>query len=69
MIGFQIGELSRSDKALLGPRKAHIRKYGPNLIEEYNESLPEDSDYTEVDTVDLSMKFDDMRDYVEDYSN
>ena len=40
-----------------------------NLIEEYNESLPEDSDYTEVDTVDLSMKFDDMRDYVEDYSN
>ena len=40
-----------------------------NLIEEYNESLPEDSDYNEVDTVDLSMKFDDMRDYVEDYSN
>ena len=40
-----------------------------NLIEEYNESLPEDSDYNEVDTVDLSMKFDDMRDYVEDYTN
>jgi hypothetical protein len=40
-----------------------------DLIEKYNESLPEDSDYTEVDTVDLSMKFDDMRDYVEDYSN
>ena len=39
-----------------------------NLIEEFNESLPEDSDYNEVDTVDLSMKFDEMRDYVEDYS-
>jgi hypothetical protein len=40
-----------------------------NLIEEYNESLPEDSNYTEVDTVDLSMKFDDLSDYLEDYSN
>ena len=39
-----------------------------DLIEEFNESLPEDSDYNEVDTVDLSMKFDEMRDYVEDYS-
>ena len=36
-----------------------------DLIEEFNESLPEDSDYNEVDTVDLSMKFDEMRDYVE----
>ena len=40
-----------------------------DLIEEFNESLPEDSDYNEVDTVDLSMKFDEMRDYVEDYSS
>ena len=39
-----------------------------DLIEKYNESLPEDSDYTEVDTVDLSMKFDDLSDYIEDYS-
>ena len=39
-----------------------------DLIEHFNESLPEDSDYNEVDTVDLSMKFDEMRDYVEDYS-
>jgi len=39
-----------------------------NLIEEYNESLPEDSDYTEVDTVDLSMKFRELSDYIEDYS-
>ena len=40
-----------------------------NLIEEYNESLPEDSDYNEVDTVDLSSKFSELNDYVEDYSN
>ena len=39
-----------------------------NLIEEYNESLPEDSDYNEVDTVDLSSKFSELNDYVEDYS-
>ena len=39
-----------------------------NLIEEYNESLPENSDYTEVDTVDLSSKFSELNDYVEDYS-
>ena len=39
-----------------------------NLIEEYNESLPEDSDYNEVDTVDLSSKFSELNDYVEDYN-
>ena len=39
-----------------------------NLIEEFNESLPEDSDYNEVDTVDLSSKFYELNDYVEDYS-
>ena len=39
-----------------------------DLIEKYNESLPEDSDYTEVDTVDLSSKFSELNDYVEDYS-
>ena len=47
-----------------------------NLIEEYNESLPEDNDYseevsnyTEVDTVDLHSSFNELRDYIEDYSN
>ena len=39
-----------------------------SLIEEYNESLPENSDYTEVDTVDLSSKFSELNDYIEDYS-
>ena len=39
-----------------------------NLIEEYNESLPENSDYTEVDTVDLHSSFNELRDYIEDYS-
>ena len=39
-----------------------------DLIEEFNESLPEDSDYNEVDTVDLDAKFDDLADYIEDYS-
>ena len=39
-----------------------------DLIEEFNESLPEDSDYNEVDTVDLSSKFSELNDYVEDYS-
>ena len=39
-----------------------------DLIEEFNESLPEDSDYNEVDTVDLSMKFSELQDYIEDYS-
>ena len=47
-----------------------------NLIEEYNKSLPEDNDYseevsnyTEVDTVDLHSSFNELRDYIEDYSN
>jgi len=40
-----------------------------NLIEEYNESLPEDNeDYNEVDTVDLSNLFTQLNEYVEDYS-
>ena len=40
-----------------------------NLIEKYNESLPDDSNYTEVDTVDLSSKFSDLSDYLDDYSS
>ena len=39
-----------------------------NLIEEYNESIEDDEDATEIDTVDLSSKFDDLNDYIEDYS-
>ena len=35
-----------------------------NLIEEYNESNEE-----EIDVVDLSMQFDNLKDYIEDYSN
>ena len=39
-----------------------------NLIEEYNESIEDDEDATEIDIVDLSSKFDDLKDYIEDYS-
>ena len=34
-----------------------------DLIEEYNESNEE-----EIDVVDLSMQFDNLKDYIEDYS-
>ena len=36
-----------------------------DLIEKYNES---NEDESEVDTVDLSSKFDDLKDYIDDYS-
>ena len=39
-----------------------------DLIEEYNESIEDDEDATEIDTVDLNAKFDDLADYIEDYS-
>ena len=39
-----------------------------NLIEEYNESIEDDEDATEIDTVDLSSKFSELNDYIEDYS-
>ena len=35
-----------------------------DLIEKYNESNEED----EIDVVDLSMQFDNLKDYIEDYS-
>ena len=38
------------------------------LIEKYNESLNEDSDDFEVDTVDLDNLFEQLRDYCTDYS-
>ena len=40
-----------------------------DLIEEYNESIEDDEDETEIDTVDLNAKFDDLNDYIEDYSS
>ena len=40
-----------------------------DLIEEYNESIEEDDeDSSEIDTTDLSYKFSELNDYVEDYS-
>ena len=57
--------MSESVKKLLNDTEEKMS----DLIEKYNESLPEDSDYTEVDTVDLSSKFSDLSDYLEDYSN
>ena len=39
------------------------------LIEKYNESIEDNEDLIEVDTVDLSSKFDDLKDYVSDYGN
>ena len=35
-----------------------------DLIEKYNESNEEE----EIDAVDLSMQFDNLKDYIEDYS-
>jgi len=40
-----------------------------DIIEKFNENLDENDDESiEVDTVDLSAKFSELRDYVEDYS-
>ena len=39
-----------------------------NLIEEYNKSVEDKEDENEVDTVDLSGKFSELQDYIEDYS-
>ena len=39
------------------------------LIEKYNESIEDNEDLIEVDTVDLSSKFDDLKDYVSDYGS
>ena len=38
------------------------------LIEEYNESIEDNEDENEIDTVDLSGKFSELSDYIEDYS-
>ena len=39
-----------------------------NLIEKYNKSIEDKEDENEVDTVDLSGKFSELQDYIEDYS-
>ena len=39
-----------------------------NLIEEYNESIEDSEDESEIDTVDLSGKFSELSDYIEDYT-
>ena len=40
-----------------------------NLIEEYNESIEDSEDESEIDTVDLSGKFSELSDYIEDYTD
>ena len=54
-------KLSEEVKKLLNDTEEKMN----DLIARYNDHSIEG----EIDTVDLSMKFDDMRDYVEDYSN
>ena len=42
-----------------------------DLIDDFNEKVENDENdetFHEIDTVDLTMKFDDLKDYVEDYS-
>ena len=39
-----------------------------DLIDSYNESIENDENSNEIDTVDLNSKFDDLADYIEDYS-
>ena len=43
-----------------------------DLIEKFNEKVEEDEDnesYSEIDTTDLSYKFSELSDYIEDYSH
>jgi len=47
---------------------AETNKKMTDLIDSYNESIENDEDSTEIDTVDLDAKFDDLADYIEDYS-
>ena len=70
-------QMSESVKKLIDDTETKMFK----LINDYNEMIElsdeyenfsEDEDaneFTLVDTVDLSMKFDDLSDYIEDYSN
>lgn len=58
-----IEKLDDKVKSLLDKTETEMFK----LIEDYNESLGDNEDLIEVDTVDLSSKFDDLKDYVSDY--
>ena len=69
--------MSESVKKLIENTETKMFK----LINDYNEMIElsdeyenfseneNDNEFTLVDTVDLSMKFDDLSDYLEDYSN
>ena len=59
-----IEELNNKVDSLL----AETNKKMTDLIDQYNESIEDDEDATEIDTVDLDAKFDDLADYIEDYS-
>ena len=70
-------KLSEKVRDLLNDTETKMFK----LINDYNEKIElsdeyenfseneNDNEFTLVDTVDLSMKFDDLSDYIEDYSN
>jgi len=47
---------------------AETNKKMTDLIDSYNESIENDENSNEIDTVDLNAKFDDLADYIEDYS-
>ena len=59
-----IEELNNKVDSLL----AETNKKMTDLIDQYNESIEDDEDSTEIDTIDLDAKFDDLADYIEDYS-
>jgi|TARA_B100001094_G_scaffold189582_1_gene183693 hypothetical protein len=58
-----IEKLDDKVKSLLDKTETEMFK----LINDYNESIEDNEDLNEVDTVDLSSKFDDLKDYVSDY--
>ena len=60
-----IEKLDDKVKSLLDKSETEMFK----LIEDYNESIEDNEDLIEVDTVDLSSKFDDLKDYVSDYGS
>ena len=57
-------KLDEQVKKLVDDTESKMNK----LIEKYNESLNEDSDDFEVDTVDLDNLFEQLRDYCTDYT-
>ena len=60
-----IEKLDDKVKSLLDKTETEMFK----LIEDYNESIEDNEDENEVDTVDLSGKFSELSDYIEDYSS